>query len=58
METAGRMPDLRRGRYIEIGSILNMDMAALIPQDCFILGNNLLQVKIFRMLYNAIEVFM
>ena len=43
----------KRGSYIEIGSILNVDMAALLPQDCFILGNNLLQVKIFRMLYNV-----
>ena len=48
----------KRGSYIEIGSILNVDMAALLPQDCFILGNNLLQVKIFWMLYNVIEVFM
>lgn len=26
----------KRGSYIEIGSILNVDMAALLPQDCFI----------------------
>lgn len=40
------------GSYIEVDRVLDKDMAALLPQDRFVFGKSLLQVKIFRICRN------